>query len=90
MTIHDIENLSFAQLKANRKDLAASAATLPAADLAARYVQARADAKHRDERMAEMGVEFTRLTNERDALAKQVATLTADIELLKAELEKRK
>ena len=55
MTLHEIENLSFAELKAQRTDLVESLKETDAGALAARYVQARMDAKQRDEKLAEQG-----------------------------------
>ena len=55
MTITDIENLSFAELKAKRVELIEAAKAVPLDDLAARYVQARTDATARDEKLAEQG-----------------------------------
>ncbi len=52
---HTIENLSHAELKANRADLIAQAKEADQHELASRYVQARTDAKHRDEKLAEQG-----------------------------------
>ncbi len=51
-----IENLNFAELKARRADLVSQAKEVGVNELATRYVQARTDAKQRDERMAEQGV----------------------------------
>lgn len=55
MTIIEIENLTFDELKAQRGQLAAELKDLPADELAARYIQARTDAKQRDEKLAEQG-----------------------------------
>lgn len=58
MTIQDIENLTFAELKASGKKIIDE---LGGNELAARYVQARTDAKQRDEKLAEQGVTITNL-----------------------------
>lgn len=53
MGICDIENLSAAELKAQKAELLEAAKATPVDDLAARYLQARTDAKQRDEKLAE-------------------------------------
>jgi len=53
MTLPDIENLTFAELKARRDELIAEAAKQPVNELAGRYVKARTDAKMRDESLGE-------------------------------------
>lgn len=55
MTLIEIENLSFADLKKQRAELITEAAKATAEELAARYVDARTDAKQRDEKLAEQG-----------------------------------
>lgn len=59
MTLIEIENLSAAlgaaELKARKAELVDAAAAADAAELAARYVQARIDARMRDEKLAEQG-----------------------------------
>ena len=55
MSLTEIENLAHAELKAQRDELVKAAAKAPANELAARYVQARTDAKARDEKLAEQG-----------------------------------
>ena len=65
MKIQDIENMTAADLKAKRTELvkalgdAGSGVSVP--ELAARYVQARMDAKMRDEKLAEQGLTITNL-----------------------------
>lgn len=66
MSIHEIENKTFADLKAERESLVEAAKSLPVDDLAARYVQARTDAKQRDEKLAEQAKTIEAL---RDGLA---------------------
>lgn len=85
-----IENMGYAELKANAADLIAAAAKEPVEDLASRYVQARTDAKLRDERMAEMGAEIAALTTQLNAaveagevLAEKLAAAEAKIAELK-------
>lgn len=75
-----IENMPHAKLKDNKADLIAAAAMEPVAELAARFVNARIDAKRRDERMAEMGAEITGLQEtvaERDATIESKDALIA-------------
>jgi len=55
MNIEEIENSTFAKLKAKRAELVEAAKGLPPEQLAARYVQARTDAKARDEKLADQG-----------------------------------
>lgn len=53
VTLIDIENMSAAEIKQRWDDCADAARGTNAADLAQRYVQARFDAKLRDEKLAE-------------------------------------
>jgi hypothetical protein len=65
MNFVEIENQTFAELKANR---AKNLELLKSADhdeLAARYLQARQDAKMRDEKLAEQGKLITELQKQR-------------------------
>lgn len=55
MKLHEIENLSVAELKARRSELATAIANEPVQEIASRYIQARTDAKARDEKLAEQG-----------------------------------
>lgn len=82
MNIEAVENLSFAELKANRKKILKDLADVSAEDLAARYLQARTDAKQRDEKMLQQGEMITALQsdlqstrNEISGLREQVAQL---------------
>lgn len=52
MNLSEIENLSFADLKAKREELVKA---IGCGELAERYVQARTDAKMRDEKLSEQG-----------------------------------
>jgi len=65
--IHDIENMTADELKARSAELAEALNAEPPADLAARYVQARTDAKRRDEKLAEQGKTITALRTGLDA-----------------------
>lgn len=55
MTLVEIENMSAVELRARAAEAIAAAQTAPAADLARRYVQARLDAKRRDDTMQSQG-----------------------------------
>lgn len=75
MTLIEIENLTFAQLKSRRDAVISDAKDAPLDDLAARYIQARTDAVQRDEKLAEQGKTITVL---QDALASAKATISAE------------
>ena len=73
MTIQEIENMTFAELKARQSELIeAMKDTLPT-ELAARYVQARLDAKQRDEKLSEQGQTITNLNEALQTRAEQLA-----------------
>lgn len=56
MTLAEIENLTYAELKEKKDEILASVLEVQKVeDIAARYVQARTDAKMRDEKMSEQG-----------------------------------
>lgn len=80
MKLHDIENLTHAELKAGRTELIEEAKTAPHDDLAARYVQARLDSKARDETMSVQGRTI-------EELGRAVASVTADRDATKAKLD---
>lgn len=94
MTITDIENLSAAELKERREELAAAIAGSPSEELASRYVQARMDAKLRDDKLSEQGTtitaltesvslgqrEIARLQEQSDTQGKQIGKLLAEID----------
>ncbi len=75
MPSHDIENSSFTELKAGKDSFVASATKWPVDELAARYVQARTDAKGRDEKLAEQADTLGHL-NEALAAAKEDRNIT--------------
>ena len=79
MKIHDIENMPAVELKSRRDELIEAVKEDPA--LAARYVQARTDAKMRDEKLLDQGRFITDLEN-------QLAESHEANKKLKAELEK--
>lgn len=71
MTTTDVENLSYAKLKEQHDELVKAMQDQPPDDLARRYVQARTDAKARDEKMSEQGKTITELQLAIKALRKQ-------------------
>ena len=85
MTLAEIENLSFADLKAKRDELVEAAAGVPADkqpeqylhNLAARYVQARTDAKMRDEKLGDQAATIKALQDGMGALQTKAATAEA-------------
>lgn len=85
MTIYEIENLTAAQLKERKAELVEVAKEFPVDDLAARYVQARMDAKIRDEKLAEQGKTITRLESELDGERKAAKHLVDKLAKLKEE-----
>lgn len=63
--LHQIENMSFAELKEHKEALLAELkANPPGEALAARYLQARTDAKMRDEKLAEQGQKILEIRDE--------------------------
>lgn len=84
MPLSTIENMTFAELRAQKAALIEAAAKEPVPELAARYVQGRTDAKQRDERMAEMSrdrdVALTQAASYGDSLAQVQLVLTAALE----------
>ena len=74
MTIQDIENLTFAELKASGKKIVDE---LGGNELAARYVQARTDAKQRDEKLAEQGQTIANLNAALAASRAELANVKA-------------
>lgn len=58
ITMHEIENLSAEDLKARRAEILESLKQHTAEELAGRYLQARTDAKLRDEKLALQGEEI--------------------------------
>lgn len=73
MNLSDIENLTFAELKAKKDEAIEAGKASPLDDLAARYVQARMDAKHRDEKLAEQGTTITLLQEQVASFKSQAA-----------------
>ena len=78
MSIHEIENLSHEELKAQKADLLEKLKAMSPDDLAPRYLQARTDAKQRDERMAEQAETLGALKTGLNSAKSQVATVNED------------
>lgn len=70
MTLTEIENLALSDLKAKREEIVKE---LGGGELAQRYVQARTDAKMRDEKLAEQGKTIEALQAGHAALAEALA-----------------
>lgn len=87
MTISEIENLSYAELKARREELIEAAAADDGGVLAQRYVQARTDAKLRDEKLAEQGQTIDALKAGYAALQEKSAAQDAQIKELETKLQ---
>lgn len=75
MKLADVENLSAAELKEQRAAIVESLEA-DAAELKARYVQARLDAKQRDEKLAEQGKTITLL---QESLESTKAALESEV-----------
>jgi hypothetical protein len=72
MKLEDIENLSFAELKEQRAELLKHINGNPLDAVAERYLQARMDAKQRDEKLSEQGKTITLLQAGHGTLDKQL------------------
>lgn len=79
MTLEEIENLTFEELKSRRAELVAEAAKAPAKDVAERFVDARTDAKLRDQTQAKQGVTITALEQGAAAMTEKIAGLTTEL-----------
>lgn len=79
MTLNEIENLSAADLKARRDELVAEAGKAPVKELAAQYVRARTDAKHRDEALADQAATIRALQDGMGAMQGKVASLEGQV-----------
>lgn len=88
MTLETIENLSAADLKTKAAELVAEAVKVEPAELAKRYVQARLDAKMRDEVLAKQGETVTALQTGLKAAEQQNAALAAQCQGLARERDK--
>lgn len=88
MTLIEIENLSATELKERRAELETEAAKGDAAELAKRFVQARFDAKSRDEKLSEQGATITSLNAAVSASVEKTTEAQAEVASLKAQLKK--
>lgn len=87
MTTVEVENMSADELNAQKKLLPDSVREEP--ELAERYIQARLDAKQRDQRMSEMGVEITAKDARIAQLEDQVAALQRALDEAATEAARR-
>lgn len=73
MTLIEIENLTFAELKSHRSEAIEAAKAADVGELAARFVDARTDAKQRDEKLGEQGKIIVLLQDSLERAAQQFA-----------------
>lgn len=93
MTIIDVENMTAAELKEKRAEIAlllsdqcrGNAGVAHSHDLSQRYVQARMDAKVRDEKLAEQGKTISALQDGTQAAKERVVMLQTELEKAKKE-----
>ncbi len=83
--IHDIENLPVDELQSRRTELVESLRASPPDDLVPRYLQARIDAKVRDDKLADQAKTLDALRCGLEAGEAQYASLKVDGELLIAD-----
>lgn len=83
MNFAEIENCSFAELKANRDELLKK---LGGNELAERYLQARTDAKQRDEKLAEQGATIAALNAGAEALQGKILQREQECRAVEAQL----
>lgn len=79
MKLTEIENLSHEELKAQKDALIEAAAQVEIAELAARYVKARTDAKQRDEKLSEQGRTIDALSLGLEAAKEQNESLKSSL-----------
>lgn len=85
MNIAEIENLSADELKTRREGLKAELAVeIEPETLALRFLQAREDAKRRDEKLSEQGKEITKLQAAVDVATTGLAKSAKETESLRA------
>lgn len=84
MTLTDVENLTAAELKAKRSEIVKSieGEKVPVEDLITRYLQARLDAKVRDEKLAGQGATITALQQGLTVATEKVAGLESKLNVL--------
>jgi hypothetical protein len=80
MEIHEIESLSFAELKERRDELTEAAKAESPDVLAVRYLKALTSAKQRDEKLGEQGRMITALQDGLEAAKHQTATAAKAVE----------
>lgn len=78
MNLQQIENLSFAELKQDRSAILEALKSLDPAEIQERYLQARTDAKQRDEKLGEQGRLITVLQTGHDAAVEKSKRLEAE------------
>jgi len=79
MNLTQIENLTFEEIKARRAELIEAIKGNDPAELAARYLQARADASQRDQTLGAQGVTITALQQGAAALSEKVEALNGQL-----------
>ncbi len=79
MKLHEIENLTASELKDRKPELIEAAKLASVDDLAARYVQARTDAKLRDESLAEQAKTLEALRTGLEAAKQQAEATGAEL-----------
>lgn len=89
MNIRDVENLSAADLKARRAECVEAGAAEQPGDLAERFVDARIDAKLRDEKLAEQGVTITNLNEALRIKTERIAEIEQTLAAIEARLKER-
>lgn len=87
MKLIDIENLEYKSLKEGRENCVEAAKTAPIEELAARYVQARTDAKGRDLRLEIQGKTITAQEDSLHALKQKLATIEGNLSTITRQLE---
>lgn len=86
MTIQEIENLSLAELKQQQKELTEQLKGVGIAELAGRYLQARIDAKMRDDKLSEQGKNISLMQDGMAAAKSQIELLQSNLSDKTAEL----
>lgn len=88
MNLADVENLSAAELKEQRDSIVAElsgAEGIDREEIARRYVQARFDAKFRDEKLSEQGVTINSLNDSIGLHQREIARLEGELNQCKSE-----
>lgn len=87
MVTADIENLSASELKQRRVELTKEMSEVAPDALASRYVQARLDAKMRDEKLAEQGTTITLLQSSLEEKNAQLDDATTKIDAANKQID---